>query len=846
MSSPRSNLDGLEKLSTFAREKAMHEAMVEARKRKIAQRDAVSEDVIEYLESEFYIPELEGPIQLFPEQKAVLREMFRRKGRDFAYHTMVYSSIKKSAKCVTPDTLITLSNGYQRRADSIKPGESILAWSGQDYVADSVVATEFQSPQSVYRITTRRGRSLIVTGEHPLLIHGDHHPPSWGGRGPERLYYHWVKAKDLQIKDPVVIAQNYACDREIDANNFWLLGLYMGDGGQTRISSDCPEVIERVLHMFDLRYAGQYDYRLIGATDWLRRYGFLKGSSAKHKNFKTSHTKRIPPELVTYGRQAIFAFLSGYLDSDGTVANRLRKQPAIVWSSVHKELLQDCQSLLAAVGVNGTLFYSTVRYQGRVVPYWRLAVYGRSQISYLAANLDCSVPEKANRLRYWSEQHGIDRGWTANVYETDRVVSIEEQPATTTISIEVEHFHNFVANGIVTHNTAIAAGVAQWQAERIPLGEVYIMGNDLKQADSRLMRALQYSTSHNPRLKNRVTYSESNHKFKFPNGTFIESIPIDPEGESGMNPTAIIVTEAWGARTQKHVTMWTEAQLSPTPGRAGQTFRFVESYAGYAGEAPILEPLYYNGVENGQALPHIAPELYKRGGLIVYWNTRPYLPWQTGDYYRDQASVLIPSEYNRIHKNQWVHSENVFVEGPQWDACRGPLPEWTRFTPMVVAIDAAISNDTFGLVMVGRKGNIIMVHYVHNWQAEPGQHIDFNLPETEIRRLAKQHNILRFVYDPREMEDMSSRLRAEGLGAFREFPQGKDREIADKRLYDLIVTGRIRHEGQPVLREHILNANTESKSASRMRLIKRNEDAKIDLAVALSMAAHTALQVIPG
>ena len=132
--------------------------------------------------------------------------------------------------------------------------------------------------------------------------------------------------------------------------------------------------------------------------------------------------------------------------------------------------------------------------------------------------------------------------------------------------------------------TTIGAGVALWQAWQVPRGEIYIIGNDQRQADNRMAQIIRYTILNNPKMKSRVNITKSSFKIDLDNGTRIDIIPVDPRGESGMNPTGLFWTEAWGAMGARAEMLWSEATLSPT--RSGQSFKFVESYAGYSGESP--------------------------------------------------------------------------------------------------------------------------------------------------------------------------------------------------------------------------------------------------------------------
>ena len=82
------------------------------------------------------------------------------------------------------------------------------------------------------------------------------------------------------------------------------------------------------------------------------------------------------------------------------------------------------------------------------------------------------------------------------------------------------------------------------------------------------------------------------------------------------------------------------------------------------------------------------------------------------------------------------------------------------------------------------------------------------------------------------------RAMAQRLGDnvfWKPFQQSTPRVIADKRLFDMIRDGQMEHSGEPVLRQHILNADRKPEE-DKLRIIKRVQTQKIDAVVALSMA----------
>ncbi len=85
-----------------------------------------------------------------------------------------------------------------------------------------------------------------------------------------------------------------------------------------------------------------------------------------------------------------------------------------------------------------------------------------------------------------------------------------------------------------------------------------------------------------------------------------------------------------------------------------------------------------------------------------------------------------------------------------------------------------------------------------------------------------------------------------GYGAWRhEFPQTTARLIADALMLKLALRGALTHNGSQELREHIANANAKKpiNEDNRIRIVKKSESRKIDLAVALSMASQECLRL---
>lgn len=391
--------------------------------------------------------------------------------------------------------------------------------------------------------------------------------------------------------------------------------------------------------------------------------------------------------------------------------------------------------------------------------------------------------------------------------------------------------------------SSIAAAVVLERAMRLKWGSAKIVANDLKQADSRVFFYLRRAIELNPRLAELATIR--NYKITLANKTTIEAIPVDPDGEAGGNDDLIEFTELHAFNSKAALKLWTEMTISPM--KYGYSQRWADTYAGNSGESAILEPLYEQLVKPENLLDVGIPglEVYAKVKVLCLWNTTPRLEWQTNDYYASEAITLTPSEFQRVHRNQWTTSENVFVPGEWWDACQDEMPPLPVNAPLVVALDAAVSGDCFGIVAVSRVGDKVYKRYERAWMPPRNGKIEYsnvddpddvNYPEGEIRRLAREYNVVEFAYDPYQLHDMATRLTHLSIGWFRPFPQGQDRLIADKQLYDDIRDRRFVHDGDGVLSQHVKNANAKTEGDNKLRIVKRAEHLKIDCAVCASMA----------
>lgn len=417
--------------------------------------------------------------------------------------------------------------------------------------------------------------------------------------------------------------------------------------------------------------------------------------------------------------------------------------------------------------------------------------------------------------------------------------------------------------------TTIASLAARWIVENWePFSEVYCLANDLEQARGRIyqkaLQSIELDPNYNPvrrELPGKWKIIERQATY-LPKKSILRAVSSDYKGEAGSNATATFWSEGWGYTSEASRRLWDE--LTPVPTRK-RSIRFVETYAGFENESDLLLDLYKLGLQ-GRQLTHDdidwpfpdRPPIWvnERTKVFMYWDSGELarrMPWQTPEYYEAQAASLRPLAFERLHLNLWTSSISQLLPIDWWDACQIQYNLPGPNVPIVLAADASVSSDCTALIGVCRgkaltpavqKEVVLVCSRV--WYPPVRGSIDYGETiEPAIKELCKQYNVVEIAYDAYQLHKLMTDLTRDAVGWCRSFSQNAERERADKQLHDLIRDRRIGHYGDPAIREHFLGAAAKQKvdEDTKMRIIKRGAQSKIDMVVALSMATAECLRL---
>jgi len=192
--------------------------------------------------------------------------------------------------------------------------------------------------------------------------------------------------------------------------------------------------------------------------------------------------------------------------------------------------------------------------------------------------------------------------------------------------------------------------------------------------------------------------------------------------------------------------------------------------------------------------------------------------------------------FRRYRLNQWVRSQESWLPVGSWDRCIGKV-ELKPDLPTFVGIDMALKHDSIGVVVVQEQEGKYFCQATIWFPDDFG--IDVVAIETHLTDLHQKYNVIEFSFDPAYFQRSAEVLADNGLRMV-EFPQSAQRMVpACGNAYELIVSGKVVHDGSPMFTDQVLSA-AQRMTDSGWRLSKGKSRRKIDACIAMVMALDRA------
>jgi len=199
--------------------------------------------------------------------------------------------------------------------------------------------------------------------------------------------------------------------------------------------------------------------------------------------------------------------------------------------------------------------------------------------------------------------------------------------------------------------------------------------------------------------------------------------------------------------------------------------------------------------------------------------------------------------FQRYRLNQWVRlAGEDFISPHFWSEAQvvGDIKKGAKVT---AGFDGSISGDATGIVIIDLESGMLKVHAV--WEPDPQDpewSVDRANVYAEVKRLFKEYDCQMLWCDPSYYEQEVLDWSKEWRNRVQRIPptNGRIAPLAQQFLADLVAK-EIKHNGDPTLQRHVLNAV--ATEAGSFRKEKRTSPRKIDL-LACSVMANGARHAV--
>ena len=367
--------------------------------------------------------------------------------------------------------------------------------------------------------------------------------------------------------------------------------------------------------------------------------------------------------------------------------------------------------------------------------------------------------------------------------------------------------------------------------------EAYCVANDYEQAQGRVFTAIRRIVEASPYLAREANVRQN--RIEFPaTGATVQAIASDYAGAAGASPCISVFDELWGYSLERSRRLWDEMIFTPT---RKISCRLTVSYAGFDGESQLLEDLYKRGL----AQPQVGPDLRAGKGMLMFWTHEPQAPWQDQAWLDEMRRSLRPHQFMRMIENKFTSASESFIDLDWWDACTTGRPVVADASmPVWAAVDASLKHDSTGIVACGWDKETKRVRLVTHrvFQPSPECPLDFEATiESTLMELKARFSLRACYYDPYQMAATAQRLQQRGL-KMQEYAQTVPNLTASSQnLYELIKSQGISVYHDDDLRLAI-QRTVALETTRGWRIAKEKSSHKIDVVVALSMAALAAVR----
>jgi len=385
--------------------------------------------------------------------------------------------------CLIADERVVLGNGAIVKLGDM--GESHLQsihapmLTGQGYARANATVFHSYPQQRIMEVVTESGKCIKGTYNHPLLV-------------VDGMKKAWKRLDELKVGDRLATVVGIPCTITAPLETGWTIiprrfgpksnvtlpthltpelagwmGYVLGDGWvtRTRVAMDVNTEEEDLIPLLKQITENQFGVPLGHRTE--RRPGKKPIHVLEtHRvdvaaNVQFLRQRRVPDLVLQSGNKVAAEFLAWLFEADGTVFSKGRGKRTVQLKSSEIELLRDVQILLLRFGIHSRIVERnlTIRRAQAIRKYAKAIGFRSAKKKARLAQLVADVKVL---------HHEIGRQLS------ERVVSIRPAGVADVFDVEVPTAKRFIANGIISHNTAKSSILGY--VSRISPKSVYVSG----------------------------------------------------------------------------------------------------------------------------------------------------------------------------------------------------------------------------------------------------------------------------------------------------------------------------------------------------------------------------------
>jgi len=430
----------------------------------------------------YFVRSTEKQATSWEDLPADIKNTYDKLGIPEAEKQRLVAGVAAQYECLSADARVWTPRGHIP-IKQVQPGDEVFAYDEETgrFVLAPVKAAAQTGIKQTYEVVVG-GRTIRATDNHPFLALVDERKP---GRQRARFARRWVTLGELKAGDLVAVPRDVPAFGEpqrvpaavhgsglgfgpmwTSEDLLWLVGYFLGDGslqssGRThRVQFAIPdtdvelraEIARVVSDLFGLRAIEADNVRMVvnskALVEWFMEVGLTGGS----------HTKQVPPWVYDCTLAERLAFLGGWVDADGYV--RPDSSGSVVLTSVNAPMLEQARELAELCGLRASRLWTWQQPYAhapeRTMTAHRLGISGDFE------RLGCRNPKRLGRFgrRAYAQSSTSARGTTFRSHCTEhvgfaRIASITPYEIEPVWDLEVDGPHNFIAEGLVVHNSEV-------------------------------------------------------------------------------------------------------------------------------------------------------------------------------------------------------------------------------------------------------------------------------------------------------------------------------------------------------------------------------------------------------